>query len=83
MVVSLPYAAEASIVFVVGMAILLMVIQAQSVSRRRMVAAVVMVLVAVTCKVMADGDIPVGNPCYGIDPDSWLWWILGCWSLPG
>jgi Ca2+/Na+ antiporter len=76
------YAAEASVVFVVGMAILLMVFQAQSVSRRRMVGAVVLVLVAVTCKVLADGDVPVGNPCKDVDPNSWLWWFLGCWSLP-
>jgi hypothetical protein len=77
------YAAEASVVFVVGMAILLMVFQGQSVSRRRMAGAVVLVLVAVTCKVLADGDVPVNNPCKDIDPGSWLWWFLGCWSLPG
>jgi hypothetical protein len=48
-----------------------------------MAGAVVLVLVAVTCKVLADGDVPVNNPCKDIDPGSWLWWFLGCWSLPG
>jgi hypothetical protein len=82
MFVSVPYAAEC-IAAVLGVSLLMLVFQAQSVSRRRLVGAVVLVLVAVTCKVLADGDVPVSNPCKDIDPGSWLWWFLGCWSLPG
>lgn len=26
-------------------------------------------------------DVVVNNPCAGIDPDSWLWILRGCWLI--
>ena len=61
----------------------LFLFQAQSVSRRRIVAAVALIVVAIGCKVLADGDIYILDPCAAFVRYSWEWWLYGCWSLPG
>lgn len=83
MVVSIPFASEAAVLLVLAAALVLMVFQSQPVSRRRVIASILFVVVAVGCKVLADGDVPIMNPCRDIEPYSVLWWFLGCWSLPG
>jgi hypothetical protein len=54
------------------------VIDGRGRAHRRVIAAALMAGAANMAVLSAD---TVLNVCYGIQPDSWAWWIAGCWFL--
>jgi multisubunit Na+/H+ antiporter MnhB subunit len=71
-------ALDLTAVMAVAGALLLLVYQAQPVSRRRFVTVLGLAIAVGAVAVL--GEI---TPCRILEEGSFLWYLYGCWALPG
>jgi hypothetical protein len=81
-----PFSAELQIAIVIGFGCVMLLFQAQRVDRRRIIAAVLLIVATLGYTALSadDGDIPVTHPCIvmGIEPYSYAWYAAFCWTVP-
>jgi hypothetical protein len=82
MYVSTTFGMAWQVAAVIGFGVLLLVFHAQNISRRRLIASVCLMVLAVGCAVYADGgDLVIYNYCKDLEPWSAAWILGGCWAL--
>jgi hypothetical protein len=72
--------ADWQIAVLVAFGAFLMLVQSQHVSRRRLISAVLVLVLGLSCAVYAQQ--PVYDYCKELEPYSALWWLYGCWGIP-